>query len=137
MKKFLQIFVVVSLIALLHLFSIDCAGRTVVVVNDTVYYFTDRAAQYPGGQKLLSQYIARNLHYPSYARQIGQEARLFVRFVVCTDGTIDKVTVLNPTHSDLDDEALRLVRAMPKWEPAIRNNCRVKAYTTLPISFQL
>ena len=105
--------------------------------SDTVYYFTDKAAEFVGGEEGLSRYIARNLRYPKQAREMGLQARIFVRFVVNSSGLITSPKILNPTRTVLDEEAVRLVSSMPAWQPGSQKGKAVAVYVTVPIAFKL
>lgn len=84
-----------------------------------------------------NQFIMRNLHYPYNAIESNKEGRVLVRFVVDTDGTIENVTIAKSVFPSLDNEALRLVKAMPKWKPGTQDDKPIKAWYTLPLVFKL
>ena len=84
-----------------------------------------------GGQNALSQYMNDNLQYPDAAEKKGVEGKVYVLFDVEKDGTITNVKVGKSVDPDLDQEAIRLVKGMPKWEPGAQSRYN------LPIYFKL
>lgn len=77
----------------------------------------DMMPEFPGGEMKLLEYIAMNVRYPDIARQKGISGRVFVTFVVEPDGSISNVGILKGIGSSCDQEAYRVVKAMPKWKP--------------------
>jgi len=85
----------------------------------------------------MNDYLGRNLHYPEAARSAGIEGRVAVEFVVNEDGSVSNAKVVRSIGGGCDDEALRIVRNMPKWKPGKQNGTAVKVLFVLPILFQL
>jgi protein TonB len=94
----------------------------------------DVDAAFPGGYDKLRLWLNNNLVYPA---KVNIEGRVFVSFIVLKDGSIAGVKIEKGLHPDLDKEAKRLVRAMPKWKPAIWNGLDVASRVMLPIVFKL
>jgi TonB family protein len=82
-------------------------------------------------------YLNTQIRYPEYARRKNIQGRVLVRFVVNEDGSISDVIPLNHIGGGCDEEAARVVSAMPKWKPGIRDDKPAKVYFTLPILFKL
>ena len=95
------------------------------------------APQYPGGSAAMFKYISDNMQYPSQAEQNGVQGRVMVQFVVRKDGTITDVTVIRGVSEELDAEAVRLVKSMPKWIPGKQGGQVVNVSYTLPVMFRL
>jgi protein TonB len=93
--------------------------------------------QMPEFEGSLEAYLRKNLHYPDEARANGIEGRVGIQFVVNEDGSISSAEVFNRASALLDAEALRVVKAMPKWKPGRQEGKAVKCYFTLPITFTL
>ena len=92
--------------------------------------------QFPGGLSQLNEYVKANIRYPKAAYERGIRGKTMLEFLVETDGTISQVKVVqSATFKSLDDEAIRLVKSMPNWLPALRNGKPVAQKTTLPIGF--
>ena len=106
-------------------------------VNDTVYDVVEVSPEFPGGTEALYKYIAENIHYPEQAKANKMEGSVVVRFVVEADGTISNAKVLRGIGGGCDEEALRVVNAMPKWQPGSVDGKPVRVQFNLPIIFKL
>ena len=102
-----------------------------------VFDKVDEAPQFPGGMAGMMQYLSSNIRYPEDAREAGTQGRVIVSFVVEKDGSISNARVTKPTYSSLDDEALRVISAMPKWMPGKQNGEAVRVKYSVPVSFRL
>ncbi len=85
----------------------------------------------------LTQYLDLNLKYPDSARNHDIEGRVLIKFVVNEDGRISNCTVIKGIGAGCDQEALRVVKSMPKWDPGEKDGRQVKVYFTLPVVFKL
>ena len=94
-------------------------------------------AEFPGGTDALRAFLAENCHYPKEAKEKQQQGVVLLEFVVEEDGTISTVTVLRGVCEALDEEAIRVVKAMPKWKPGENNGQPCRSYFQLPITFAL
>ena len=94
-------------------------------------------AEYPGGFEAMSAYISKSIVYPEKAKADGVEGKVFVQFVVEKDGSVGEATVLRGVGGECDEEALRVVNAMPKWQPATFKGKPVRSRFVLPIYFKL
>ncbi len=93
--------------------------------------------QFPGGDKALVQFLNNNVRYPEEAQKQKWEGNTLVAFSVNEDGTIANPRVLKSSWLILDNEALRVVKMMPKWLPATENGVNKKEMVVLPILFDL
>jgi len=93
--------------------------------------------QMPAPSYDMNKYLTDNLHYPDAARENGISGRVTIRFVVSEDGSISDITVLRGIGGGCDEEAKRVIAAMPKWKPGKQNGKAVKVYFTQPITFSL
>ncbi|MCF6241975.1 MAG: M56 family metallopeptidase [Bacteroidales bacterium] len=108
--------------------------------NDTdgkVFFIAEKMPEFPGGELGLRKYIAMNVKYPHEARKHGLQGKVYVRFVVTKTGNVDNVTIARGVDSILNEEALRVVSTLPKWEPAMQKGVPVSVYYTIPINFAL
>ena len=96
-----------------------------------------REPQFPGGDKALRAYLRENLHYPRAAKRMGVQGRVYVAFTVLSDGTIGEVFFPLESIDILEDEAYRLIKSMPKWQPAIKNNRLVDSPMIQVVNFRL
>ena len=102
-----------------------------------VYVAVEKQAEFPGGIQALMQWLSMNVRYPEDAMKNDAQGRVIVKFVVNPDGSISDPTVLKSVEPSLDQEAVRVVMAMPKWEAAENHGQKVASYFNLPISFKL
>ncbi len=91
----------------------------------------------PDGIQGLMRYLTKSLNYPKSARKKGIEGKVFVQFVVEKDGSIVEVEVLKGIGGGCDEEAIRVVRECPTWQPAIQRGQKVRVRMTLPIVYRL
>lgn len=104
-----------------------------------VYEYLDEPAQFPGGLTAMNTYITKNLKYPQAVIDKPIQGKCYVKFVVDTEGSISDVKITRGIKDcpECDQEAIRLVKAMPKWIPGKNNGKVVKSYFNLPIEFKL
>lgn len=108
-------------------------------IPDVIPDIVDVDASFPGGYSEMMKFLSNNIHYPEDVLQMGGQGKVMLRFVVGKDGEIEQISVIRGVQGfeELDMEAMRVVKKMPKWKPAQINGKAVKSYFTLPISFQL
>ena len=85
----------------------------------------------------MIQFLKDNLVYPPEAQDIGIEGKVYVRFVVNTTGEISEVTVTRSIDPILDENAVNIVKSMPKWIPGKIDGVLVKSYFDLPVNYKL
>lgn len=102
-----------------------------------VYYEVDEMPSFPGGLNGLMTFRAQNMVYPVTAQENGVQGRVTVSFVVETDGSITDVEVARSVDPFLDREAMRIVKAMPKWTPGKKDGKPVRVKYTVPVVFRL
>ena len=116
------------------------AGEVVVQEEpkDENYIFgvVEQMPSFPGGNKALMKFLDDNLRYPAEARAMGIQGRVVVTFVVERDGNIDSIKVIKKVSPELDREALRVIRLMPKWNPGKQNGKTVRTKYTIPVIFK-
>jgi protein TonB len=96
-------------------------------------------AMFPGGHGAMMEYLSSKIRYPEIALISNIQGRVTLRFVVGKDGSIENVTVAKgvPNCPECDKEAIRVVKAMPKWKPAMHEGKVVRSYFNLPITFRI
>lgn len=111
--------------------------RFIVNGNDTIYTDSNIPAEFPGGHKAMYKYLQENLKYP----EIGfcPEGKCYLQFIVDMEGNISNIKVLRgvPDCPECDQEAINVVKGMPKWIPAKVNGRLVKSYFQMPVNFTL
>ena len=105
--------------------------------GNTVYHVVDKMPEFPGGMKALMDFIDRNVQYPTEARKKGVQGRVVVQFVVDEDGSIITPKIVRSIEPSLDEEALRIIKMLPRWRPGALNGKVVKVKYTVPVAFKL
>lgn len=107
--------------------------------DNEIYRVPDEQASFPGGMQEMRAYIVKNIVYPENAVEEMLEGKSFIRFVVAKDGTISHLQLMRGVQDcrECDQEAIRLIKSMPKWIPAKVKGKAVNSYYTLPIVFKL
>ena len=93
-------------------------------------------ATFPGGMAALKKFLVENVEYPPSIRG-NVTGLVLIEFVVEKDGSITSINVLRSLYQPLDEEAIRVVKAMPKWKPGENNGQPCRSYFQLPITFML
>lgn len=104
---------------------------------DQIFDVVENPPSPPGGMEGWGKYLRANLKYPTQARRMGIEGTVFVVFVVNTDGSIQDVEVIRGIGGGCDEEAARVVREAPAWEPGRQRGRPVRVKMRLPIRFKL
>ena len=104
---------------------------------DQIFDVVETMPTPPGGMEGWNKYLSNNLKYPTQARRMGIEGTVYVVFVVNTDGSIQDVEILRGIGGGCDEEAMRVVRAAPNWEPGKQRGKPVRVKMRLPIRFKL
>jgi protein TonB len=93
--------------------------------------------EFPGGMEGLTEYLSENLKYPAEAREKNVQGTVFLSFVVQADGTITDVTTLKGIGAGCDEEASRVLAAMPPWQPGRQSGKAVTVRYSMPIRFAM
>ena len=109
----------------------------VVKKNSNVFEVVEQMPQFPGGASELMKYLSQTVKYPAAAEKAGIQGRVIATFVVEADGSISDAKVIRKVNDDLDAEALRVIRSMPKWTPGMQSGKPVRVKYTIPITFKL
>ena len=104
---------------------------------DEIFQVVEEMPVFPGGETKLLEYISNNIQYPQVARETGIQGRVFIGFVVEPDGSISNVKLLRGIGGGCDEEAIRVVKSMPKWKPGKQHGKVVRVSYLIPISFKL
>lgn len=104
---------------------------------EKVFDAVEQPPQFPGGEAALYKFIKEHLNYPQVAIDNNVQGKVIVQFVVTRTGQIGEVRVARSKDPDLDKEAVRVVRTLPKFQPGKQNGNAVNVWFTLPVTFQL
>lgn len=102
-----------------------------------VFSSTHQDPQFRGGERALMKYLQDNIRYPAQAVKDSVEGRVVVQFVIDSLGYVGEAKVLRSVRRDLDQEALRVVKTLPRFSPGRENGKSVNALFTLPVTFKL
>lgn len=105
--------------------------------DSNVYDIADEAPEFQGGNDKLFEYLSKEIKYPFEALNKKIQGRVIAQFVINEDGSISDIKLVRGVHEDLDNEAIRVIKAMPNWTPGKVDGKAVKVQYTLPISFKL
>jgi TonB family protein len=106
-------------------------------IENDVFVVVEEMPEYPGGMGELMKFLGANIRYPASALKAGIQGRVYVNFVVDTDGSIKDVTVLRGIGGGCDEEAIRVVSMMPKWVPGKQKGKEVRVAYNLPVKFSM
>lgn len=126
---------IISLFACLPLFSQNQPMQKVDA--DGIYMVPDKMPEYPGGVSAMMKFLSSNIKYPVDAQKKAISGRVIVQFVVMEDGSLSQAKIVRGVEPSLDEEALRVVKEMPKWTPGMVDGKKVKVKFTVPIMFSL
>ena len=114
------------------------AVETVANDNSEIYDgAVEVMPEYPGGMNAMFDFIQKNVKYPKSAKEKGIEGKVYVSFVVEKDGSLSSFQVLRSVNEELDAEAIRVLKAMPKWKAGMQDGKAVRVHYVMPFKFQL
>lgn len=102
-----------------------------------IFTVVENDPEFPGGMEALYKYLAQNIKYPQLARDNNITGRVYVTFVVERDGSITGCRVLRDIGGGCGQEAIRVVKSMPKWTPGKQRGKAVRVQFNLPVNFNL
>ena len=105
--------------------------------QEEAFDVVEQMPEFPGGMEAMIQFMQQNMKYPKDAQKLNKQGRVLVNFIIEKDGRVSNAVVVKSVWPSLDAEALRLVRAMPKWTPGKQNGKVVRVKFTMPFNFSL
>ncbi len=105
--------------------------------SNKVYEVVEQMPTFPGGDAALMKYLAENIKYPVSAQKAKEQGRVVVQFIVEKDGAVTGVKTVRSVTPVLDAEAVRVIKAMPKWTPGRQGGQPVRVNYNVPVSFRL
>lgn len=122
----------------LDLGDIDGTSDVVAeVVEEKPYTYVEQMPTFPGGDGEMMKYLGKNIRYPAAAQRAGVEGLVVLSFVVSSTGEISDIQVVKQLGAGTDEEAVRVVKSMPKWTPGKQNGRAVPVRYTLPVRFTI
>jgi Ca-activated chloride channel family protein len=107
------------------------------VAEEKTYEMVEQMPAFPGGETAMLEFVGKSLQYPVIAQENGIQGTVIVRFKVNVDGSISDVQVLRSLDPACDKEAIRIIKALPKFIPAKQNGVNVAVWYTFPVKFKL
>ena len=107
------------------------------IVEQEIFQVVESMPEFPGGEEARILYLRDNIKYPQMARESGIQGTVYVTFVVEPNGTVSGARVLRGIGGGCDEEAIRVVKAMPKWKPGQQRGKSVRVQFNMPIKFTL
>ena len=106
-------------------------------VKEEIFRSVEQMPQFPGGDAALLKYLSSHINYPPMAAENNVQGKVLLQFVVEKDGKVGEVKVVRSVDKDLDREAVRVVKTLPKFTPGRQNGQPVRVWYTLPVQFKL
>jgi len=113
------------------------SGVEEVNEDEGFVFVEEEAASFPGGDEALYAYLSKNIHYPELARESNISGTVVIKFVVEKDGSITRASIIREIGGGCGEEALRVVKGMPKWKPGKQSGHAVRSEINLPVQFIL
>ncbi len=107
-----------------------------IVEEAEIFTVVESMPSFPGGEAALYKYLSKT-NYPTMAQESGVQGRVYVTFVVEVDGSITDIRILRGIGGGCDEEAMRVVKAMPRWNPGRQRGQSVRVQFNLPVRFVL
>ena len=111
--------------------------RVVLEYTEKIYTTVQQQAEFPGGLRAWSRFLSTTIRYPSAAKRANKGGMVLVSFVINTNGTIQDIQLKKRIGFGCDEEAIRVIRAMPRWNPAKQDGKAVRSRFTQPITFAI
>lgn len=108
-----------------------------VIVDQPIFRVIDQMPEFPGGMDKLLQFINDNIQYPAEAWKKGIQGRVIVQFVVDENGNAIEPNIMRSADSSLNEEALRIIKTLPRWKPGTLKGKAVGVELTVPVTFRL
>ena len=105
--------------------------------ENIVYDIVEEMPSFPGGSEALFNYLSKSITYPKECEDVCVQGRVIITFIVEKDGSISDAKVVKSIYQPLDEEALRVVKGMPRWIPGKQNGKNLRVKYTIPVSFRL
>ena len=126
-----------SVLALILMVNTNAMAQSKKIANDKVLEKAEVMPQFPGGDQAMMKFVSENVQYPEEAKEKEISGRVMVGFIVEKDGSISDVKVVKGIGGGCDEEAVRVVKAMPKWKPGKEKGKPVRVSYMMPFTFKL
>ena len=126
-----------SVLALLLMVNTNAMAQSKKIANDKVLEKAEVMPQFPGGDQAMMKFVSENVQYPEEAKEKEISGRVLVGFIVEKDGSVNEVKIVRGIGGGCDEEAVRVVKAMPKWKPGKQDGKTVRVSYTMPFFFKM
>ncbi|MDX1942957.1 MAG: energy transducer TonB [Saprospiraceae bacterium] len=133
-KRILLLLLLLGAICLGSSFAQPIASAALPIIPSSQ---NQHASAFPGGEQALKSFIIKQLVYPKTAIDNAQEGIVKIRFLVRKSGDIDQISMVKSIGFGCDEAAIKLVKEMPCWQPAVRNGIAIEKWVTLELAFRL
>ena len=106
-------------------------------MKEEIFRSVEQMPQFPGGDAALMKFLQSHINYPPMAAENNVQGKVILQFVVEKDGKVGEVKVARSVDKDLDREAIRVVKTLPRFTPGRQNGQPVRVWYTLPVTFKL
>ncbi|MBC8045768.1 MAG: energy transducer TonB [Fimbriimonadaceae bacterium] len=107
------------------------------VTDTTVFMMVEKMPEFPGGIETMYKWLAENIQYPDSARKNNIEGKVYAKFIVERNGSINEVTIMRGIGYGCDEEVINKLKQMPAWNPGLQQGKPVRTSYTLPVAFSL
>ena len=107
------------------------------IIEPEFVYIAEEQPSFPGGNAAMMKFLANNIEYPKLAIEVSITGIVYVTFITEKDGSITNIEIIKEIGGGCDEEAVRVIHLMPKWNPGKQNGFPVRVKLTLPIKFSL
>jgi protein TonB len=128
---------VLSILLIVSFGMLSAQSDSSEVKELNIFKETDKMPEYPGGTTELYKFLSRNLVYPTMAKEMGVQGKVYASFVIDKDGTPSGFRIVKGLNDECDKEVLRVLKLMPKWTPAELDGRKVSVMYRLPVNFKL
>ncbi|MCD4747495.1 MAG: energy transducer TonB [Bacteroidales bacterium] len=105
--------------------------------EEEIFTIVESMPKFPGGEVAMMKYLGSNIKYPIIARESGIQGTVYMTFVVEKNGRVTDIKILRGIGGGCDEEAIRVIKAMPKWKPGLQRGKSVRVQFQMPIKFTL
>jgi protein TonB len=126
-----------SVLAILLMVNTNAMAQIKKIANDKVLEKAEVMPQFPGGDQAMMKFVSENVQYPEEAKEKEISGRVLVGFIVEKDGSVNEVKIVRGIGGGCDEEAVRVVKAMPKWKPGKQDGKTVRVSYTMPFFFKM
>ena len=126
-----------SVLAILFTINTTAMAQNKKTSNDKVFEKVEDMPEFPGGEQAMMDFVGKNVQYPKEAMEKEISGRVLVGFIVEKDGSISETEIVKGIGGGCDEEAVRVVKAMPKWKPGKEKGKPVRVSYMMPFTFKL